>query len=347
MKKIKEFSEICGVSKSKLRYYDNEDVFKPADKSFNGHYRYYDESQIADMRMIELLKAAEFTLAEIKEITHGKADTEAIQSLFAEKKSRLEETLTLLEETKKIILGGDFMKTTNFELLHEDVNVPFVNDEEVIGRWEIVGETSVNMGSQKRELYFLPKGEWYWCYSWTKGKFLYNDGASSRVCDYTLENRGDGLYMIIDFKTSVGIDVITLKKIDGRHYTAEEIARKDNIDMPFVNDEKVLGKWKAVGFIESMEDFSPDTLDCGFEPYFKEIEFLPNGSCTSVYGSETISGDSSQVWTKGYVLRKWNSTACAYEIHKANGKEYLIIEWKSGDYRWGGFDTNYYVFNRI
>lgn len=344
--KIKEFAKACGVPESTVRYYDKKGVLKPVETNLATGFRYYGESQIADVGKIMSLKAAGFTLAEIKKITSGRADTEVIQNLFAEKKSRLDETLNLLEDTKKLILGGNFMKTNNIELLHEDVNVPFENDEEVIGKWEIVGETSVNMGGKKRELFFLPNGEWYWCYSWTKGKFLYNDGASSRVCDYTLENRGDGLYMIIDFKTSIGIDVITLKKADGKRYTAEEIARKDNIDMPFVNDEKVLGKWKAAGFIESKEDFSPDTLDSGFEPYFKEIEFLPDGSCTSIYGGETISGGDKQVWTKGYVLRKWNKTACAYEIKKSGGKEYLIIEWKSGDYRWGGYDTNYYVFVR-
>ncbi len=26
--------------------------------------------------------------------------------------------------------------------------------------------------------------------------------------------------------------------------------------------------------------------------------------------------------------------------------EYLFIEWKSGDYRWGGFDSDYYIFKR-
>lgn len=344
--KIKEFAKACGVPESTVRYYDKKGVLKPVETNLLTKCRYYDESQIADVGKITSLKSVGFTLSEIKRITNGKADTEDIQSLFAEKKSRLYETLTMLEDTQKIILGGDFMKTNNIELLHEDVNVPFENDEDVIGRWIITEDSSANMGSKERELYFLPNGEWYWCFSWTKGKFLYNGGNSSCVCDYTLENRGDGLYMTIDFKTHSGIDVITLKKLDSKHYTADEIARKDNIDMPFKNDEKVLGSWEAVGFIADKENFSPDNFNSGFEPYFEKIEFLPNGTCTSVYGSEIISGDNMQVWTKGYVLRKWNSTACAYEIRKVGGTEYLIIEWKSGDYRWGGFDTDYYVFVR-
>lgn len=147
--------------------------------------------------------------------------------------------------------------------------------------------------------------------------------------------------MLIDFRTSGGIDSITLKKTDGKRYSAEEIARRDSIDMPFENDDDVLGKWKAVSFIDKKEDFSPDDMQDGL--YFSEIEFFEGGRCKSVYGEETIT--ERQVWTKGYVLRKWNNTACAYEL-RCGGK-YLIIEWKSGDYRWGGYDTDYYVFMRI
>ena len=52
-------------------------------------------------------------------------------------------------------------------------------------------------------------------------------------------------------------------------------------------------------------------------------------------------------WTKGYLLKKWNSTACAYEIRNSDGRDYLIMDWKSGDYRWGGMDTDYYVFQKV
>lgn len=345
--KITEFAEAVGSTVSLLRYYDKKGLLKPVEINRITGYRYYDESQTAVFGKIMSLKAAGFTLSEIKRIINGKADTEEIRGLFEEKESRLSETLRFLADTRELIIGGDFMKTNNIELLRENVNIPFENDENAVGKWEIVSNTSVGVGSRKRELYFLPNGEWYWCYSWTKGKFLYDSGDCSRVCDYTLENRKDGLYMVIGFKTNDGgIDPITLKKIDGISRTAKEIARTDDINMPFVNDEKVIGKWKAVGFIESKEDFSAEISEEGFEPYFSSIEFLPDGECVSVYGGESVSGSDMQVWTKGYVLRKWNSTACGYEFRRAAGREYLIIEWKSGDYRWGGFDTDYYVFVR-
>ena len=64
------------------------------------------------------------------------------------------------------------------------------------------------------------------------------------------------------------------------------------------------------------------------------------------YGDRIISGESMQTWTRGYVLRKWNSTACAYEIRVIDDTPYLFIEWKSGDYIWGGREPHQYVFVR-
>ena len=53
-----------------------------------------------------------------------------------------------------------------------------------------------------------------------------------------------------------------------------------------------------------------------------------------------------QTWTKGFVLRKWNHTACAYQLCQIDGVEYLFVEWKSGDYTYGGLEPQYYVFTR-
>lgn len=79
---------------------------------------------------------------------------------------------------------------------------------------------------------------------------------------------------------------------------------------------------------------------------YKHMHFGEGGAFTSVYMEESISGREKQSWTKGYVLKFWNHTACAYEIVTVEGRDYMIIEWKSGDYRWGGYDTDYYVFVR-
>lgn len=354
--KIGEFARVCNVPISLLRYYDSCGLLKPVYIDRFTGYRYYDEGQIAVCRRINELKEADFSLAEIKRLISGRLSSEEAERLFADKKNRLNEVLRRLDEIRKIISGGTFMETRNFDLLHEDVHIPFENDESVIGRWEILGEydnseADSQIGGKSREIYFLPRGEWYWCYSWTKGKLLYDDGVCSYANDYTTEKRADGLYMLVQFKSydylkSGKTSIIVLRQLDKRSYTANEIARKDNIAVPFENDESIIGKWKAISFVQSKEDFLSGSPACEFELYFKAIEFLPNGECVSVYGDETISGKDKQEWTRGCVLRKWNSTACAYELKSICDTEYLFIEWKSGDYRWGGFDTDYYVFIR-
>ena len=73
-------------------------------------------------------------------------------------------------------------------------------------------------------------------------------------------------------------------------------------------------------------------------------DFMKLSTEETIYEDDVFEGDDKLSWTKNYLLRKWNWSACEYEIRKVEGIEYMIIEWKSGDYRFGGFDTNYYVF---
>lgn len=52
-------------------------------------------------------------------------------------------------------------------------------------------------------------------------------------------------------------------------------------------------------------------------------------------------------WTKGILLDKRAEIAEAYSICDINGKEYMFIEWKNGDYQFAGRTPDYYVFERI
>ena len=363
--KIGEFAKACKLPASVLRYYYSCGLLKPVYiDSFTG-YRYYSESQITVCARINELKSEDFSLAEIKQLLSGSVSPEDIHTVFDSKKNRLNEILRHLDELRDIIIGGNFMSETKIKQMHENVHIPFENDEKIVGKWKIIGEYNnrtdfdldkklpeEGIGNQNREIFFLPKGEWYWCYSWTKGKLLIDNGENSFVNDYTIEKQSDGLYMFVKLKSfyylqNGKITLLVLHQCDNCHYTANDIAKKDNISIPFRDDRNILGKWKSLAFVQNKDDFSTENINCSFEPYFKEIEFLPNGECTSIYGSEIISGRDVQEWTNGFVLRKWNCTACAYEIRNINDTEYLFIEWKSGDYLWGGFNTDYYVVTKV
>lgn len=258
----------------------------------------------------------------------------------------------------KVVKLGD-------EIIQPKKAMPFVNDNKVIGKWEVKGVFAVKedyrqnifcdntgfYGGDVKYLYFLPDGEEYWGYSWTKGYFISNSYLSGNSYnEYEIEEKPDGTYMLITLREAEssrgGRPVyLLLKKVDSLKYSAKDIARKDDINKPFINDDHIIGKWKAHSFLCNKDDFSEEREPID-DLYFKELEFLPEGNCRCVYADAIFEGEEAVTWTKKYLLRKWNWSACEYEIRTVNGIDYMIIEWKSGDYRYGGFDTNYYVFIR-
>lgn len=266
--------------------------------------------------------------------------------------------------TNEIEVNCDVVKLKDEAMrLEENIDLPFEDDDSLVGKWETVGEFAVRedfySGSFADDwyksdagIYFLPGGERYWCYGWTKDKLLIDNGDGTSVNDFTTEMYNGERYMFVDLKSyhyrhGGHTTVLVLRQCDHIAYSAEELARKDNTDMPFVDDPRVHGKWKAFDFCLSKKQFDPANHK-NDNWFFSEVEFKPEGEVISRYdfGKEVIAGREMQTWTKGYVLRKWNHSACAYEIRTIDDTEYLIMEWKSGDYRWGGFDTDYYVFIR-
>ena len=354
--KIGEFAKACGTKISVLRHYDSQGLLKPVYIDRFTEYRYYDESQIAVFGRISELKAVGFTLSEIRSML---CSGERTEELFAARRSALERQLRNLETLR---LNGGTLMDKKFKPLIEDIDIPFENDKRVIGKWQIENENGGGiLGDKNRVMYFLPNGEFYWCFGWSKGKLIYDDGVSRFVNDYRLEERSGELYMIVSFKSqdypeTGGTTAIALRKLDCISYTREQIARRDDISKPFIPDSRVLGRWKALCYFRREElapaDFVPyenppkGSDNYLADPYFKEIEFAEGGHVRAVYGDEVISGDDKHTWTRGFWLRKWNSCACAYEIKTFGGTDHLIIEWKSGDYRFGGRESDCYVMVR-
>ena len=358
---IGEFAKLCGTRVSQLRHYDKIGLLRPAYTDVVTGYRYYAPGQAAAYRLIAALKAAGFSLPETRRLLALAEEGEETVALFEAKRAALTETLAALENAKDLLTGAKIkMEELSF---HESLDFPFVDDPAAVGKWAVLGhwrsrdefyagkkpDTEV-YGEQIREIYFLPGGEKYWAYGWTKGKLLIDEYQNPHWETYEIEEIGGETYMLLDHKSydylvSGKTGLVALKKVDSNAYTRREIARRDDIDMPFVNDPAVIGKWKTWGFCRTKEDFSTER-EPEEELYWKSVEFFPGGSVTSVFEDDVIEGDDRQTWTKRYLLRKYNDCACEYEIRTVEDVDYLLIEWKSGDYRWGGFDTNYYIFAR-
>lgn len=225
----------------------------------------------------------------------------------------------------------------------------FVNDEEVIGKWSNIGWTEdlnnyviekLNAKSNDYDdIYFLPDGESYWVFEgWTKGFLLIHYGGDEPVLAYKYEieniNGKSYLFLRLDKHTEVFI------KVSDQRYNKATLGRHDNIDLPFVYDDAVIGTWRSVSFVDKIENFSPDRIIENL--YLKSIRFNTDGSAVQQYMDE----EWQDKWTKGYVINQHRTTAAAYEIHNIGGTEYLFLEWKMGNYIYGGMKPSIYVFSR-
>lgn len=110
MLRIGDFSKLTGVSIRTLRYYDEIDLFKPAELDLFTNYRYYKEEQIEDLKIINKLKAVGFTLEEIKQ--HWNHFT---NDVMEQKKKQLEQQLDNInnnikeiDKLRSIIVNGRF-----------------------------------------------------------------------------------------------------------------------------------------------------------------------------------------------------------------------------------------------
>ena len=263
-------------------------------------------------------------------------------------------------DSNQVYISCEVIKLSEtIALLDENVNIVFEDDISIVGKWQTIGEYAVKEDFYgdicpddyiAKTIYFLPKGTQYWCYSWSRGKLICHFGRASFVNDYYVEEYNGNRYMFVDFKSyeyrrGGKPTVLVLRQLDNVEYLEGDIAKKDEIDFPFVDDREVIGKWEAVDFCQSIEEFDPSNNTVG-SFFFKSVEFKEGGEVISKMGRETICGAHMESWTKGYILKKWNHTACAYKLCRIQENEYLFVEWKSGDYIYGDLDPQYYVFTR-
>lgn len=126
---------------------------------------------------------------------------------------------------------------------------------------------------------------------------------------------------------------------DSSIYTFRDVESKvvggrlvDDISYPFETDDQLIGSWKSVDFVHSIDSFDADSKSFKGELYLKEMKFYSNGNTSGPW-----------TWTSGLILHSGDSTASRYLIRKIDNKEYLFMEWKSGDYTIRFQDPRFYV----
>lgn len=336
MIKIGELSSISGVMPQTIRFYEDKGLICPIEVDRWTGYRYYDESSVERLSQISYLKNLGFSLDEIANL-----DEETIKNKLNETKLNIAKFRDNLSKLSSLKIKGDKVVMKNF-----------VNDERVIGKWKRVGvvkeKSDYPLGKFNEEerdlfnydyIFFLPNGEEYYVFSWTKGTLYLKD----RALPYDVV--GNVIYIgLVDKFTGLIDNYVVFEKVDNYHYLKDEIRIKDNTNIPFVKDERVVGMWNVVDFVKEKSEFNPDGKDKFKETIIEKYIFENDGRLLSIFNSAEMI---NLRWSKGVVVNDKKSTVSEYEIKNIEGDNYLFLEWKSGDYTFGGKVNGYYVFKKL
>lgn len=237
--------------------------------------------------------------------------------------------------------------------MHNIANgMPFVNDEAVLGKWEYFdtiqtrNEFTTKPDLDKKtglsnHIYFLPEGEKYWIYEgWTRNYLLVHYGGDEPILcyRYSVEDIEGSSFMFLEIDKA---HVEVFRKTSNKHFTRMEIGRREDVNIPFELDDKIIGVWNVVGYVENIDDFTGCTA-LGETFWLRKIAFHPDGTVTRVYSDE----EWHDRWTRGRLLDQNKLTVSHYTFKTIEDKEYMFLEWKMGNYVYGGMPPSYYVFRR-
>lgn len=255
---------------------------------------------------------------------------------------------------------------------NDDIRIPFEDDPQVIGHWKVVAsEPSLytkeafnpdrikagQIDGNIQDIYFLPEGEEYWCFAWTKGFLISKFGIEQKGLNpYTIEQIQGKNYMFLQFRDTSSFYyggkpiLIVLEQLDHKWWSKNEIRHKDELSDCYIEDSEVIGTWKVADVVRTLEDFKPDCYNATWCPkdklFFRELRLEEGGYCWVRYLDKELESPILN-WTKGAIQNTVASISEKYIRKIIDGTEYLLVEWKSGDYTYNRELPWYYVFTRV
>lgn len=274
MLKIGELAKICNVSAQTLRFYDAEGILCADRVDPSSGYRYYRPEKINDYGRLVMLKEMGFSLDEIKILLNSRAEDNS--GIYIRKINELTEQIEELKWNigklrKMCDAKDDVFCLRDYDFMRRK----FENDPAVIGKWKLVGEVSCDGSFEAsaikchahETLYFLPGGEFYWCFYWSRG-VLYHMYANLNVVlpnNYRIAERDGEKYMFLEWMCSKFTSdyeepaVLLYKQEDNIAYTEKQTRKGcDDVFLPYVPDEGVIGVWDVYDYIKDIDRFSPD-----------------------------------------------------------------------------------------
>jgi hypothetical protein len=117
---------------------------------------------------------------------------------------------------------------------------------------------------------------------------------------------------------------------------------------PFRKDERLVGKWEVVDFVDMPSQFVPGKkyMDVDQRGRLKAMEFADGGTMIA----EQLGGSgvwaSRCKWTKDWIFDLDNKIQAQYEIKDIDGNGYLFYPWLSGDVSIRYLQPSYYVLKK-
>lgn len=110
----------------------------------------------------------------------------------------------------------------------------------------------------------------------------------------------------------------------------------------FEKDPEVVGKWKTVDFVNTIDQFDPSTKLWKGDLFLLQLDFQKDGT---VLCSNKKVDEYQQTWTKGKVDpdSQWPAH---YFIKEIKGETFLFFQWISGDVTERGEKPSYYVLKK-
>ncbi|WP_088187113.1 hypothetical protein [Desulfosporosinus sp. FKA] len=266
-----------------------------------------------------------------------------------------------------IVMGAGILRKI------DNTNYPFINDPQVIGKWESVdfvqkindfrpGKESTDEKLYLTALAFIKDGKMlnatdngkltYTSFTWTKDKVI--NKQEKTASNYIIKDINGSTYMFFEWKSgdyifrNMSPSYYVLKKVDNNDYSNYQVEQinHDKTDYPFVDDKQVKGKWESVDFVASINEFRPGFKRSLEDLFLTGLTFYDNGKIDFATTSGKYSGDLI-TWTKGMIINKKDKTASKYQIKVMNGNTYMFYEWKTGNYIYGGVAPSYYVLKKV
>jgi bla regulator protein BlaR1 len=110
----------------------------------------------------------------------------------------------------------------------------------------------------------------------------------------------------------------------------------------FEKDPEVVGRWKTVDFVKTIDQFEPSAKHWKGDLFLFELDFHKRGYVTC---SNKKVDEYQQDWTKGKV-DPGSEHPAHYSIKEIKGETYLFFQWISGDVTKRGKTPSYYVLKK-